>query len=100
VLKGKVQITFTLEGTNYKAGEHFRVAFNFGENKLFTGQIRSSDSEYVSMREYCVDVDFFTVCDEAYEAIKHLLEDGMRLTVQAGSRVIGWAKLLSYSYGN
>lgn len=45
-------------------------------------------------------MEFPTIEDEAYEAIKPLIKIGMNLNIQTGSKIIGKAKLLDYDYTN
>ena len=98
MLKAKAEIKFTLQGKNYAGGKHFRPVFRFSEGLLFSGTVISGDDEYVHNKVYEVDIDFFTVKDEAYRALQRVLKPDMGLTIQAGSRIIGIATLLDYSY--
>lgn len=79
-----------------------RPAFNFGKELLFSGTIKNDNSlqQYLFEKEYVVKVEFPTIEDEAYEAIKPLIKIGMNLNIQTGSKIIGKAKLLDYDYTN
>ena len=98
MLKAKAEIVFTLSDKNYTAREDFRVPFNFGEDLLFSGNIISAHDEYVFNEKYLVDIEFFTIEGEAYEAVKHLLQTGNTIAMQTGSRLLGKAKLLGFDY--
>jgi len=98
MLSAKAEIKFTLKGQNYEGGKHFRPVFRFAEGLLFSGTVISDHNEFIYNQPYIVDLEFFTVEDEAYSAIQPLLSTGMGLTIQAGSRIIGIATLLDYSY--
>ena len=98
MLKAKAEIQFTLQGRNYLGGKHFRPVFNFGDGLLFSGTVVSENNEYVHNRTYSVDIEFFTVEDEAYNALQSVLRPGMGLTIQEGSRITGIATLLDFSY--
>ena len=98
MLRAKAEIVFTLSEKNYVAREDFRVPFNFGDNLLFSGNIISNDEEYLSNIKYMVEIEFFTIEGEAYEAVKHLLQIGNTIAMQAGSRLLGKAKLIELDY--
>ena len=98
MLNAKAEIRFTLQGQNYEGGKHFRPVFRFADGLLFSGTVISDHKEFVSNQPYIVDLEFFTVGEEAYDAIGPLLSEGMGLIIQAGSRIIGIAKLMEYSY--
>ena len=98
MLTVKAEIVFTLADKNYTARDDFRVPFNFGENMLFSGNIKSNHKEYINNEKYMVDIEFFTIEGEAYEAVKHLLKAGSTLAMQTGSRLLGKAKLLELNY--
>ena len=61
-----------LEGRNT-----LRPAFNFGNELLFSGTIKNSLKKYLFEKEYVVKVEFPTIEDEAYEAIKPLIKIGI-----------------------
>lgn len=84
------------------ASKTLRPAFNFGEDLLFSGTIKNDSSlqKYLYEKEYVIKVEFPTIEDEAYEAIKPLIKIGMDLNMQTGSKTIGKAKLLDYVYRN
>ena len=98
MLKAKAEIVFTLEGRNYSGKNVLRPAFNFGEDLLFSGQIKGDTDKYLYNQEYDVDIDFFTIEGEAYEAVQPLLKVDMDLAIQEGSRIIGLAKLVDFAY--
>jgi len=98
MLKAKAEIQFTLQGREYRGGKHFRPVFKFGDGLLFSGTVVSDNNEFVHNRTYTVDIEFFTVEDEAYNALKSVLQPGMGLTIQEGSRITGIATLLDFSY--
>lgn len=54
--------------------------------------------KYLYEKEYVIKVEFPTIENEAYEAIKPLIRIGMDLNIQTGSKTIGKAKLLDYAY--
>ena len=97
MLKAKGEITFTLEGKNYTA-DQLRPAFMFAENLLFTGGITSDADMYLQGQTYNVNVEFFTVEDEAYSTLKPILKEDMDLTICSGKRVLGIAKLRDFEY--
>ena len=45
-----------------------------------------------------VDIDFFTIEDEAYNTLQPLLKSGLGLTIQEGARITGIAKLVDFTY--
>ena len=98
MLRAKAEIVFTLFDRNYIAREDFRVPFNFGEDLLFSGNIKSNHEEYVFNEKYLVDIEFFTIEGEAYDAVKHLLQVGNTIAMQTGSRLLGKAKILEFDY--
>lgn len=77
-----------------------RPAFNFGEELLFSGTIKSEseNEKFLYQSNYVVEVEFPTIEDEAYEAIQPLIQIGMNLNIQIASRIVGDAKLLDYTY--
>jgi hypothetical protein len=99
MLTANAVIRFTLIDKNYNV-KPLRVAFNFGSGLLFTGEIVSDHAEYSYNETYGVAVDFFTVEDEAYAALEPILEPGMGVTMQAGSRILGTAELNNFTYAN
>ena len=98
MLKAKAEIIFTLSDKSYIGREDFRVPFNFGEDLLFSGNIKSEHKEYAFNQKYLVEIEFFTIEGEAYEAVKHLLQVGNTIAMQTGSRLLGKAKLLELDY--
>ena len=98
MLKAKAEIQFTMQGRNYRGGKHFRPVFKFCDGLLFSGTVVSDNNEYVHNRPYTVDIEFFTIEDEAYRALQSVLQPGMGLTIQEGSRITGIATLLDFSY--
>jgi len=99
MLNAKAEITFTLEGRNYSGAKYpLRPSFRFGEGLLFSGNIKSDDKEYLYNRKYLVDIEFFTIEEEGYSAIKPYLSEGVDLVIQEGSQIIGLAKLNSFTY--
>ena len=98
MLMAKAEIVFTLSDKNYTSRDDFRVPFNFGEDLLFSGNIKSNHKEYVFNEKYLVEIEFFTIEGEAYETVKHLLIEGKTIVMQTGSRPLGKAKLLEFSY--
>ena len=97
MLSAKAVIKFTLEDKNYSV-KPLRVAFNFGPGLLFTGEIISEHTTYSYNEPYGVNVDFFTVEDDAYAALQSVLMPVMGVTMQAGSRILGTAELSNLVY--
>jgi len=97
MLKAKGEVIFTLEGKNYTA-DQLRPAFMFAEGLLFTGGIKSDVDMYYQGQTYNVDVDFYTIEDEAYSILKPLLKDVMDLVICSGKRVLGKATLRNFEY--
>jgi len=97
VLKAKGEIIFTLEGKNYTSSQ-LRPAFMFSENLLFTGGITGNADMYYQGQTYDVNIEFFTVEDEAYTALKPILKDNMDLAICSGKRILGTAKLRDFEY--
>ena len=98
MLRAKAEIQFTLQGRDYLGGKNFRPVFKFGDGLLFSGTVVSENDEYIHNKEYTVDIEFFTVEHEAYNALQSVLRPGMGLTIQEGARITGVATLLDYSY--
>ena len=101
MLKGRVKIVPTLHGKNYKAHNHLRMCFLFGDDETgyrLTGSVKSQHPEYIQGNTYDVDVDFFTVTGEGYEQLKPLLKKGMRLVICEGRKIVGDANLIDYKY--
>jgi hypothetical protein len=99
MLNAKAEITFTLEGRNYSSGKYpLRPTFRFGDGLLFSGNIKSDVTEYLYNNKYLVDIEFFTIEDDGYSAIKPYLNTGMDLVIQEGSKIIGLAILNSFVY--
>jgi len=99
MLRAKAEIQFTLEGKNYIPDDQFRIAFNFGDGLIFSGTIRSNHTEYLQGEKYLTDVEFFTIEDEAYAALRPVLEQGKVVSLCAGKRILGIAVLYDYMYG-
>jgi len=97
MLTAEAAIRFTLENKSYSV-KPLRVAFNFGPGLLFTGEIISEHKEYSYNETYGVNVDFFTVEDDAYAALQPVLMPVMGVTMQAGSRILGTAELSNFVY--
>ena len=97
MLKAKGEIMFTLDGKNYTA-DQLRPAFMFSEDLLFTGGIKSDADMYYHGKTYDVNVEFFTVEDEAYNVLKPILRDYMDLAICSGNRFLGKAKLRDFEY--
>jgi len=97
MLKAKGEIMFTLDGKNYTA-DQLRPAFMFAEGLLFTGGIKSDNEMYYQGQTYNVDIEFYTIEDEAYSTLKPLLKDIMDLAVCSGKRILGKAKLWDFNY--
>ena len=100
MLRAKAEIQFTLEGKNYVPDNQFRIAFKFGEGLIFSGTIKSNHAEYLQGERYMTDVEFFTVEDDAYVALKPVLHKGKTLSLCAGKRILGVAVLHDYTYGS
>jgi len=99
MLNAKAEITFTLEGRKYSGAKYpLRPSFRFSEGLLFSGSIKSNDEEYLYNKKYQVDIEFFTIEEEGYTAVKPYLSKGMDLVMQEGSQIIGLAKINSFSY--
>jgi len=98
MLKAKAEIKFTMPDRIYKSGKHFRPVFRFGEGLLFSGTVMSDTIEYAPNQTYLVDIDFFTIEDEAYFALQPVLKPDMGLIIQEGARITGIAKLVDFAY--
>ena len=97
MLKAKGEIMFTLDGKNYTA-DQLRPAFMFAEGLLFTGGIKSDVDMYYQGQVYDVNIEFFTVEDEAYSTLKPILKENMDLAICSGRRILGKAKLRDFKY--
>ena len=97
MLVANAEIKFTLEEKSYSA-KPLWVAFNFGPGLLFTGEIVSEHTTYSYNETYGVNVNFFTVEDEAYNALQSVLVPGLGVTMQAGSRILGTAQLSNFVF--
>jgi hypothetical protein len=98
MLKGKAEIEFTLKNKDYAGHKHFRLGFHFDDGLIFSANIKSDVELYVSNEKYTVDLEFFTIETEAYEALKPILSPNMDLTICSGRKILGTAKLKEYSY--
>ena len=101
MLKAKAEIQFTLEGRNFRGGNKgtFRPIFNFGKDYLFTGAVKSPNEIYLYNKIYEVDIDFFTITDEALDTVRPLLKKDMDMAVQESStKIIGIAKITDFIY--
>jgi len=99
MLRAKGEIVFTLEGKNYTA-DQLRPAFMFAEGLLFTGGILSDAETYYQGQTYNVNIDFYTIEDEAYSLLKPLIKDYMDVAICSGKRVLGKATLHDFTYEN
>ena len=98
MLKAKAEIQFTLENRNFN-NRYFRPIFNFGNGLMFTGFLKSDHNKYLYNQTYTVNIDFFTIKDEAYTAVKPLLKNGMDMAIQEGaSKIVGIAKVWDFEY--
>jgi hypothetical protein len=98
MLKAKAEIQFTIDGRRFDK-RYFRPTFNFGNNLLFSGNLKSDDEIYVQNQPYTVEIDFFTIEDDAYKAVNPVLKPGMDFAIQEGAhKIVGIAKLLEYKY--
>jgi hypothetical protein len=98
MLKAKAEIMFTLENKNYSGKLRLQPVFNFGEDLLFSGTIKSDNDMYFCKQKYIVDIEFFTIYGEAYEAVKKSLKPNMNLAIQAGRRILGIARVSDFVY--
>ena len=98
MLKAKAEIQFTINERKFDK-KYFRPIFNFGNKLLFSGNLISDDDIYLQNQKYIVDIDFFTIEDEAFSVISPILRPGMNLAIQEGAhRIVGIAKILEYNY--
>ena len=98
MLKAKAEIQFTINERKFDK-KYFRPIFNFGNKLLFSGNLISDDDIYLYNQKYLVDIDFFTIEDEAFSVVNPILKPGMNLAMQEGAhRIVGIAKLLEYNY--
>ena len=97
MLKAKGEIMFTVDGKNY-ISDQLRPAFMFAEGLLFSGNIFSNDDMYYHGQAYHVDIEFFTVNDEAYSWLKPILKDDMSMPMCAGRKILGISKLRDFEY--
>ena len=98
MLKAKAEIQFTLENRNFNR-QYFRPVFNFGNGLLFTGHLKSDHDKYLYNQIYTVDIDFFTIEDEAYNAVRPLLRNDMDMAIQEGAnKIVGIAKVWDFLY--
>lgn len=90
----------TVESDGISTQYTLRPAFNFGDGLLFSGTIISNIpcDKFLYQELYRVNIEFPTIEGEAYEEIKPLISEGMSLNIQNGSRIIGTAKLLDFTY--
>ena len=98
MLRAKAEVMFTIEGRNYTGNSILRPAFKFSDGLSFSGDIISEHDEYFFNESYIVNIDFFTIEDEAFSALQSVLTKDMRLTIHEGRRILGFAKLLGYTY--
>ena len=98
MLKARAEIKFTLPNRTYRGNKNFRPVFRFGDGLLFSGTILGDAIEYLPNQTYLVNIEFFTIEDEAYTALQPVLKSGMGLTIQEGVRITGVAKLLDFTY--
>ena len=98
MLKAKAEIQFTIDGRVFNK-KYFRPIFNFGNNLLFSGNLISDEDVYLHNHPYTVNIDFFTIEDEAFNVICSILKSGMDLAIQEGAhKIVGIAKLIDYKY--
>ena len=100
MLRAKGEIVFTLAGSSYTASNHFRVAFSFGNGMIYSGNIKSDNSEYIEGTAYLVDIEFFTIEDEAFILLQPVLKADLDVVMCAGSRILGIAKLSDFIFDN
>jgi len=83
------------------AAKHvLRPAINFGNGLLFSGEILARDEVDILYRgrTYEVLIHMFTIEEEAFEAIGHLVKVGASFSICAGSRVVGKGTILDVVY--
>ena len=98
MLKAKAEIQFTIDGRVFNK-KYFRPTFNFGNNLLFSGNLISDEDIYLYSHQYIVDIDFFTIEDDAFNVVSPILKFGMDLAIQEGAhKIVGNAKLLDFQY--
>ena len=100
MLRAKGEINFTLKGNNYIASDQFRIAFSFGDGMIYSGTIKSNNNEYCQGQTYNVDIEFFTVDNNAYSLLEHVLSKEMETVMCAGSKILGIAKLSDFRYND
>lgn len=84
--------------TGYDAQKILRPAFNLGGN-LYSGTITSDELIYYWNKEYEVFVQFFTIDNhEIFSKVKLCLYLDKTYHIQMGSKIIGQATLIDYSY--
>ena len=98
MLKAKAEIQFTIDGREFNK-KYFRPTFNFGNDLLFSGNLISDEDVYLHNHRYTVEIDFFTIEDDAFNVVSPFLKYGMDIAIQEGARkIVGIAKLLDYRY--
>lgn len=77
-----------------------RPAINFGDGLLFSGSVKVNESTTMIKRgeSYEVTVNFPTIENEAYGAIRSFLCPNAVFKIQVSSKVIGKCTMLEYSY--
>lgn len=107
MLQATMKVTFfDKQGTpladwpGYDATRILRPPFNLG-GQPFSGSIISNENVYYWNQPYTVHVNFFTIdTPEIYQQVEQELVIGRSYAIHLGSKIIGQAELLAYTYEN
>ncbi|MDI4647982.1 hypothetical protein [Cohnella hashimotonis] len=74
---------------------------NFGNGLTFSGIIKpiGDVGDFLFLNEwYEVDIEMFTINEEAFPAICHLVKEGNPIDFQVGSRKVGKGEIMEHLY--
>jgi|LGOV01.1.fsa_nt_gb hypothetical protein len=85
---------------NLSTERALRPAFDFGNGMLFSGELKPDQElkEIVPGIEYELDISFFTIDNEAYEAVSRFIKKGSNLKIHTGSKIIGEGCIKNFTY--
>ncbi|MFD2334599.1 hypothetical protein ACFSR7_35600 [Cohnella sp. GCM10020058] len=97
----KAKVMFEGHKNNLSTKIALRPGVNFGNGLIFSGDIKpiGGVGDFLVLNEwYEVDIEMFTVEEEAFQAIGHLVKNGNPIVFQVGNRKVGRGEIIEYLY--
>ncbi|MFC3800869.1 hypothetical protein [Cohnella sp. GCM10012308] len=97
----KAKVMFEGLSNNLSTKIILRPGVNFGNGLSFSGDIKPTGDvgDFLLLNEwYEVIIEMFTINEEAFHAIGHLVKDGNPIVFQVGSRKVGRGEIMEHLY--